>query len=259
LGRWYKKRARKILLRHFPELAWKLFAGSQNDDRESIALSYYAKEFSIHPSFIEFGFHPYEYNSVSLTKLDFDGLLLDGSQATCDLANMIFSRLNLRTSAAATWITINSLDPIVNFVKKNDGFLGALSVDVDGNDYWILKALLSKFKPEIICVEHNASFGLRPITVPYSDDFDRHKHHKSGWYHGASITAFEKLLNADYALIENILGVNLIFVRRDKITANVIPLTASEAYKECFLRNEWSGTNAEFQWQAIKEMPFVEV
>ena len=43
-------------------------------------------------------------------------------------------------------------------VKKNDGKLGVLSVDIDGNDYWILKKLLIHFKPEIICVEYNASF-----------------------------------------------------------------------------------------------------
>lgn len=67
-----------------------------------------------------------------------------------------------------------------------------LSVDVDGNDYWFLKALLPA-RPAVVVVEYNASFGLNPVTVPYEPAFDRMAKHDSGWYHGASITALTKL------------------------------------------------------------------
>ena len=54
---------------------------------------------------------------------------------------------------------INSLIP-----KK----LGVLSIDIDGNDYWILNEILStKQNIEMIVVEYNASFLDNCITVPY--------------------------------------------------------------------------------------------
>lgn len=67
-----------------------------------------------------------------------------------------------------------------------------------------MQEFILKFKPEVICVENNASFGLRSISVPYNSDFDRHEEHKSGWYYGASITAFNKLHTPEYLLVKNI-------------------------------------------------------
>ena len=64
---------------------------------------------------------------------------------------------------------INSLIP-----KK----LGVLSIDIDGNDYWILNEILStKSNIEMIVVEYNASFLDKCITVPYDENFNRHIKH----------------------------------------------------------------------------------
>ena len=157
---------------------------SQNDNQESEALLRYAEEFKIDKSFVEFGFGPFQYNSIGLTKRHYKGLLIDGTKLFCDQANKIFKSLRLNVTAVCHWITLENLNPIIDFVKKNDGKLGVLSVDIDGNDYWILKKLLTHFKPEIICVEYNASFLMKSITIPYAASFDRHKAHKSGIYHG---------------------------------------------------------------------------
>lgn len=250
---------KKIIGLLVPVLYWKMKASSQNDNKESFALLRYAEELRVDRSFIEFGFSPYEYNSVDLTKQKYKGFLLDGDKLNCDLANRIFRRLKLDVTARCHWITLESLDPLIDFVRENDGKLGVLNVDIDGNDYWILKELLLHFKPQIICVEHNASFGLRSVTVPYLADFERHKMHNSGWYHGASITAFSKLLKEEYTLIENIEGQNLIFVRRDVSSDRYSSVNAEEAYSECTLRNKWSGTAANEQWITIKDLEFIEV
>ena len=254
-----KKLIKRQLVKHLPGVAWKKYARSQNDDRESMALEGYAKQFDLDQSFVEFGFHPHQFNSISLVKANFAGLLLDGDPKYCDSANEIFQKLDCKTKAVSHWIKRGALSPIIDFVNDNDGRLGVLNVDIDGNDYWILKELLESFKPDSICVEYNASFGLRSITVPYSDDFDRHKHHESGWYHGASISAFINLLGDEYALVENIVGLNLIFIRRDKLDDKAKTLTAETGYAESQPRNQMSGTTAEAQWEAIKHMPFDEV
>lgn len=255
----FRQFGKRVLSALCPATTWSIIAASQNNDRESKSLVRLAEMIDCHPTFVEFGFHPYQYNSVGLTKLQFDGLLMDGDPKNCELANRIFKRLGLKARARPQWITLTSLDPIYDFVRHNGGQLGVLNVDIDGNDYWILQELLKHIEPEIICVEHNASLGTKPITVPYDDGFMRYKHHDSGWYHGASISAFDRLLADEYALVENIVGLNLVFVRRDRLPPGLKALDAKTAYEECEPRNKWSSSRADEQWEAIKELAFISV
>ena len=139
-----------------------------------------------------------------------------------------------------------------------DGNLGVLSIDVYGNDYWLLTELLLHLSPDILCVEYNPSFELRNIFSPYKRNYSRHAEHPSGWYHGASITAFCGLVSPDYLLVENVGGVNLIFVRAEKMTKNLRAVSPENAYKEGKLRNRWSGTSAKEKWEAIKHLNYVE-
>jgi hypothetical protein len=254
-----KDLVKKFTKEFFPEKEWKIRASSQNDDEESSYLIWLCREIDASKSFVEFGFGIYEFNSVSLVKSGYRGMLLDGGEENCKLANRIFSNLNLNVTALAHWITLETLEPIETFVLELDNELGVLNVDIDGNDYWILKSLLFKFQPQIICVEHNASFQFKPITTPYKPEFDRHTEHASGLYHGASITAFYNLLSNSYCLVKNIAGLNLIFVRKDMMTKKLVPLRPKECYSQPLLRNKLLGTNAEQQWEIIKNLKFVNV
>ena len=52
--------------------------------------------------------------------------------------------------------------------------IGCLSLDIDGNDYWILKKIINEnICPEVIITEYNASFLDKSISVPYDESFDR--------------------------------------------------------------------------------------
>lgn len=238
---------------------WSIYASSQNKNIENKLLKKYAEKLKIDKSFIEFGFHVFEYNCVELTKLNYKGLLIDADKKNCKRSNLIFKKLKLKTKAKSSWIKINSLDPIIEFVKNNNDKLGILSIDIDGNDYWILKEIYSFVKPEIIITEYNASFLDKSISVPYHDNFERHSFHKSGFYHGASINAFYKLLSEDYFLIESIGGNNLIFLRKDKLKNDIKTLTPNKANKEPLLRNKWSGKKAKEQWEEIKCLDYIEI
>ena len=250
---------KKFIYFFLPGLMWRKKAISQNDNQESEALLHYARELKVNKSFVELGFGPFQYNSIGLTKQNYKGLLIDGTKLSCDQGNKIFKSLKLNVTAICHWVTLENLEPIIDFVKKNDGKLGVLSIDIDGNDYWILKKLLIHFKPEIICVEYNASFLMKSVTIPYEANFDRHKANKSGLYYGASITAFYNLLNKEYALVQNIAGLNLIFIRNDSLMDKYKTLSPEKAYSENYLRNKWSNTTSKEQWQRIKDLKFIEV
>ena len=69
-------------------------------------------------------------------------------------------------------------------------------IDIDGIDYYVLKAVLDLgYHPKIIVVEYNSAFGPeRSVTVPYRPEFSRSEH-PSGLFYGVSISAWRKLLN----------------------------------------------------------------
>jgi hypothetical protein len=87
-----------------------------------------------------------------------------------------------------------------NNVPENLDFL---TIDIDYNDFWVLKAVLegNEFKPSLICAEFNPNFGpTEAKSVPYCD---AGKKHKSILY-GASLAAFVKLCKEyDYKFIHS--------------------------------------------------------
>ena len=134
-------------------------------------------------TFIEFGFHPAEFNCIGLAKdPEWSGLLVDGNERQVEDAHALWPS---RIETVKKFLTLENLD----FIRARFSKLGVLSIDVDGNDYWFLKALIG-MSPSVICVEYNSTFGLEPITVPYDAGFDRHLKHPRGWFHGASLPLF---------------------------------------------------------------------
>lgn len=231
-------------LRYYFHLAKARFGGSPQSD-ESAILARLAV--NCPATFVEFGFHPTEYNCIGLA--DFKGLLVDGDDTTVRLANAVLPK---RIEARQSFITLENISGLGSHFPK----LGVLSVDVDGNDYWFLKALLPA-RPAVVVVEYNASFGLNPVTVPYDPAFDRMAKHGSGWYHGASITALTKLCKTHgYKLVAvSAAGGNVFFLPE---ASDMPELDPAHAYRESTLRNRWSGTTAKEQWGRIKHMPFVD-
>tara|TARA_B100000925_G_scaffold276939_1_gene244495 strand:- start:501 stop:1196 length:696 start_codon:yes stop_codon:yes gene_type:complete len=207
--------------------------------------------------FFEIGFHFNQFNCSNLVKKKYSGYLIDGDKNNCfkmSILNVIH-KFNLKIHNI--FLTKNNIRKVI---PSNLG--GIFSIDIDGNDYWILKEVLncnSNF--EIIIVEYNASFKDRSVTIPYQENFQRHKAHKSGWYHGASLNAFIKLLNShNYHLIKTIGGVNAFFVHKDNLgKLSFKDLKFEDAYEECALRNQWSKTNADHQYQMIVNLPLIEV
>ena len=245
----------KLLSKVSFKFYYRLKAKSQNDNKEAIELLKISKKAKINKSFIEFGFHPYELNSHIFLRKNFQGLLIDANDKTCENMDLIIKKLKVDSKTNKHFISLEKLAPISNFINELNNDLGLLSIDIDGNDYWILKKILTFTKPHLICIEHNASFGTKNISTPYIEMFDRHKLHKSGLYHGGSITAFYSLLQENYDLIMNVEGLNLIFLRKDK-NPGLSPLNPIEAYKECTLRNLWSNTTAKEQWKIIQNLEY---
>jgi len=106
-----------------------------------------------------------------------------------------------------------------------------LSIDVDGNDYWIFEAI-ECVSPRIVIIEYNSLFGKDlKISVPYDENFARAEKHFSGLYYGASISALADLAEKKgYCLVgSNTAGCNLFFVKKEFV-GNIKTFSPQEAY-----------------------------
>jgi len=199
-------------------------------------------------TFVEFGFHPTEFNCIDLARdPSWQGLLIDGNRQLVEDARALWpaSRIEIVNS----FLTLKNLDP----VRGRFPALGVLSIDVDGNDYWFLKALIH-LSPALIIAEYNSTLGMEPISVPYDPLFDRHEKHPRGWYHGASLSALTKLCaEHGYGLAAGSDGSCNAFFTRDGA------LRPEDVWKPKRLREELWGIPHDQQWDHVKHLPFERV
>jgi hypothetical protein len=166
--------------------------------------------------FVEFGVEQFtEANCRFLLKnRGWKGLVLDGSERNIALIKAEPTYWKHDLTARSAFVTADNIDHLISDAGFG-GPLGLLSIDIDGNDYWIWKALTG-VEPAIVVCEYNAVLGdQRPIVVPYSPSFRRLSAHFSGQYFGASIAALKHLaLEKGYTFLgTNSNGVNAFFVK----------------------------------------------
>ncbi|EFF65965.1 hypothetical protein HMPREF7545_1365 [Selenomonas noxia ATCC 43541] len=183
--------------------------------------------------FIEFGVQNYtELKTRFLLMHDnWSGLIMDGSQENMDYVkqdNICWMHDLKPVPAFITAENINTL------IRDNgfDGEVGILSIDIDGNDYWVWKAI-SCVQADIVICGYNSRFGSeRAVTIPYDPNFYRTEAHSSNLYFGASIRALTLLgQQKGYALVYgNEIGSNLFFIRRELLNDVVYEKTVEECY-----------------------------
>jgi hypothetical protein len=105
----------------------------------------------------------------------------------------------------------------INGLLEKFGFTGELdffSLDIDGNDYWVWKAL-EACRPRVVVVEYNYLFGEQAsVTVPYAADFDLSTMPTRA-YRGASLAALVHLAQRKGYRLVATERVNALFVRND--------------------------------------------
>ena len=189
--------------------------------------------------FIEFGVENYrESNTRFLLMNDnWSGLIVDGSEDHVKTIQSSEYYWRYDIQAVAKFITMENINKI--FLENGmQGPIGLLSIDIDGNDYWVWQAI-TEVAPDIVIAEYNSLFGSdRAITVPYSPNFYRFDKHYSGLYAGASLPALNLLARQKgYALVgTNSNGNNAYFVKRDLLNSRVKECTIEECFRKSKFR-----------------------
>jgi hypothetical protein len=209
---------------------------SQNGE-DGLLLHVFSKVGATNRRLVEFGIGDGRQCNAANLILNFgwSGLLMD-----CDATHVMRARNFYhdergippqRLRIEECLVTRDNIDAVLErYGTKAE--IDLLSIDIDGNDYWVWKAM-QVVEPRVVAIEYNASFGASdPLVAVYDPRFDRKAKHPSGWYHGASLPALARLgSRRGYALVGcDSSGVNAFFVRRDLAQGRLMELAPAEAF-----------------------------
>lgn len=171
---------------------------------------------------IEFGTEDWKQSNLRLSTKVFklNVGLIDGSPKNIEKIKTSSDYYFNKITAISSWITAENINSLVSsLMKKMDiNELDILSIDIDGNDYYIAEKLL-KIHPKVLIIEVNDIYGPdKKMTTPYNPSFYRYKYHYSGSIYGASYSLLCSLLTSNgYKLFAHVSsGNNLIFVRESE-------------------------------------------
>ena len=169
-------------------------------------------------SFIEFGVEDYREANTRflLQNRNWRGLIMDGGDAMVRTSREDYLARGYDLTVRPAFITRENINDLIS-ESGFRGEIGLLSIDIDGNDYWVWEAI-EVVRPIIVVCEYNAVFGdIEPISVPYDPQFNRSEKHPSFLYFGASIAALRLLgPRKGYRFVGTTLAANdAFFVRED--------------------------------------------
>jgi hypothetical protein len=193
---------------------------SQNDE-DGILAEIFRRIGAPTRSFVEFGVSDgRECNTLKLLVEGWQGLWMESDPALCERMRRVFAaplaegRLELKeTSVSAE--NIDALLASSRVAAACAGEPDLLSIDIDGMDYYMLKAIRS-LRPRVLVIEYNGKFPPpMDVVIPYDP-----AHRWDGTdYGGSSLQAIANLAaRRGYRLVgTNITGVNAFFVREDLV------------------------------------------
>jgi hypothetical protein len=148
------------------------------------------------------------------------GVLIDGQQYP--------ARFDVRSE----FITAENINAILaKYAVPHE--LDLFSLDVDGNDYWIWKALA--YRPRVVIVEYNHRLSATVSkTIKYDPTFTGNQAGPSDYY-GASLLAMKKLGDGKLYTLVYANRVNAFFIRTDLLE------NAGDFVYERVCRNKASG------------------
>ena len=154
----------------------------------------------------------------------YSGLMVDGNAESIEWCQHLLQSSNYGLRFRQMFITTDNVEEL----KSESRFLDpdVFSLDIDGNDYHVVKALMGVgFRPKIWVVEFNSAFGPeRKVTIPYQADFQINNTPGLDLYSGCSISAWRSLMaRQGYRFVTvDQCGVNAFFIDPSAFPADFV-------------------------------------
>jgi hypothetical protein len=173
-----------------------------------------------------------ENNTLILLASGWRGLWIGGE----DLA--FNHKLNLkRFCFLKAWMSLENVTNLIREGLESIGIhaLDVLSLDLDGNDYYLAREILSAgILPKLFILEYNAKF---PPPIKWKIEYNADHSWDATDYHGASLALFAELLSEfSYTLVccNAATGANAFFVRNEHLSHFAdVPKSIEDIFVEC--------------------------
>ena len=170
-------------------------------------------------TFIEIGANDGINSNCSNLAVHFgwSGIFFEGDSQLIKRGRKFYSRIPTPWHPKPTFVqAIIKRENINHLIRENglSGDIELLSIDIDGNDYWVWDAI-EVVQPKVVVIETHTEFATHNIVVPYDPNYMFPGKHPV--YHGASVIAMNKLAEKKgYRLVAaSDLGINQVFLRND--------------------------------------------
>lgn len=191
------------------------------------------------------------------------GLLFDGDKHRIERGKTFYSKVTnawrfrrLPPVLVNAWISTENINDLI----QQNGFAGEidlLSLDMDGVDFWIWKAITC-ISPRVVVLEYNNRWGAElSVTVPNKTDFvSRSVSVEGEGYFGASLMAFKKLAEEKgYRLVgANSPNTNAFFIKNDTGNKHF-----PEVSVDSCLNSEYAIHQQKTKYPLIKDLPVVKI
>lgn len=208
------------------------FKGYSQHGEDGIIEEIFNRIGTTNKEFVEFGAgNGLENNSALLLVKGWKGLWMDAGKQNVKTIRRKFASLILenRLRLLDDYINAENIEELFRKggVSKEFDFL---SIDLDGNDYWIWKAI-SEYRPRAVCMEYN---GIIPPSTRWIMKYNPAHQWTGSVYMSSSLKSLEllgakkgyKLVGCDFS------GVNAFFVREDLVGDRfAAPFTAENHFE----------------------------
>jgi len=187
--------------------------------------------------------------------LGFHGLFIDGNAALVERGRAFYAEHPDTSLYPPVFVNAKVTPATVNDVVASAGFTGEidfLSIDIDGNDYWVWDAL-TVVAPRVVLIETHPELGHRSRVAPYAED-PVHVPGAPAHFLGASPAAMTALAaRRGYRLVAaNRFGFNLFYVREDLATPTMRSIRPDDVFRHARAKAR------ELPESALAGLPFVE-
>jgi hypothetical protein len=168
-----------------------------------------------------------ECNSLYLIHKGWTGAWIEGNKEQLGPIREKFgSILGKRLTASFRTVTAENVNAVVAEAIPDVKTIDFLSIDIDGNDAYVLANL--SFDPKVICIEYNAKFRG---NLSKAQRYDPNRFWGGTDYFGASLKAITEVAEAKgYRLVgTSITGSNAFLVRND-LAGNLFTENRSSEY-----------------------------
>lgn len=200
-------------LPNFNDTGFKVFSQFEEDGK---LLYIFALIGMGNKTFVDLGSHDGVNSNCANFAVHFGwrGLFVDGDKTLLDRGKRFYAKhpdvWSYKPKFVQSFITAENVNEIVK--PYFSGEIDLLSIDIDGNDYWIWKAL-DIVQPRVVIIESQVAFGNNDIVIPYQANFVSDVTNDNRY--GASTPALCRLAKEKgYRLVgSNQNGNNLFFVK----------------------------------------------